>query len=143
MTDPKAGAGPRASEETPGAALYGMYLVSLGACLAGNLFMRIGADAGWVSQRGQLAIGLVSALPLVAAAFLFWRLLRSELDEMLQRVVLEGLAFALVVFVPIAGIYANLRTAGAWIPRLDAADIMLAPGLLVAIGIAIARRRYQ
>ena len=30
-----------------------------------------------------------------------------------------------------------------WTPRLDAVDIMLAPGLLVAIGIAIARRRYQ
>jgi hypothetical protein len=62
---------------------------------------------------------------------------------MLQRVVLEGMAFALVVFIPIAGIYTNVRTAGAWIPRLDAVDIMLAPGVLVAIGIAIAKRRYQ
>jgi hypothetical protein len=36
-----------------------------------------------------------------------------------------------------------MRTAGAWAPRLDAPDIVLAPAVLVAIGIAIARRRYE
>jgi hypothetical protein len=62
---------------------------------------------------------------------------------MLQRIVLEGLAFALVVYVPLAALYVNMRTAGAWAPRLDAPDIVLAPAVLVAIGIAIARRRYE
>ena len=82
-------------------------------------------------------------VPLVVAATLFWRLLRRDLDELLQRIVLEGMAFALIVWVPLAALYVNLRAAGAWAPRLDAPDIVLTPALLVAIGIAIARWRYQ
>jgi hypothetical protein len=62
---------------------------------------------------------------------------------MLQRIVLEGLAFALIVYVPLAALYVNLRTAGAWVPRLDAPDILMTPALLVAVGIAIARWRYE
>ena len=51
----KAGTEPRAAE-TPGSALYGMYLLALGVCLAGNLFMRIGADI-WIycANRGLIA----------------------------------------------------------------------------------------
>ena len=127
----------------PGASLYGMYVISLGACLAGNLLIRIGIEGGWLPPAGRLALAVLAAAPLVVAAVMFWRLLRRDLDEMLQRIVLEGLAFALVVYVPLAALYVNLRVAGAWTPRLDPPDIVLAPALLVAIGIAIARRRYQ
>jgi hypothetical protein len=75
---------------------------------------------------------------------LFWRMLRSDLDEMLQRIVLEGLAFALVVYVPLAALYVNLSTTtGIWTPRLDPPDILMTPALLAAIGIAIAWRRVQ
>ena len=127
----------------PGAALYGMYMLALGACLAGNLLMRLGTEAGLLAPWGRVTLGVVSALPLVAAAVLFWRLLRRELDEMLQKIVLEGMAFALIVYVPLAGLYVNLRTSGVWTPRLDPPDILMAPALLVAIGVAIAWRRYQ
>jgi hypothetical protein len=30
-----------------------------------------------------------------------------------------------------------------WVPRLDPPDIRMTPAILVAIGIALARRRYQ
>lgn len=128
---------------TSGASLYGLYILSLVLCLAGNLLIRVGARGEWLPQWGQVTLAIFSATPLVVAALLFWRLLTRDLDEMFQRIVLEGLALALIVYVPLAALYANLRTAGAWIPRLDPPDILLAPALLVAIGIAIARRRYQ
>ena len=133
----------RAEPRTPGASLYGLYMLSLAASLTGNLLIRVGARGGWLPPWAQVALAALAAMPLVVAAALFWRLLRRELDEMLQRIVLEGLAFALVVYVPLAALYVNLRTAGVWVPRLDPPDILLAPALLVAIGIAIARRRFQ
>ena len=132
----------RAEDRPHGASLYGLYTLSLAVCLAGNLLIRVGARGGWLPAWGQVALGLAVAAPLVIAAGLFWRLLSRELDEMLQRIVLEGMAFALVVYVPLAAIYVNVRTAGGWVPRLDPPDILMTPALLVAIGIAIARRRY-
>ena len=127
----------------PGSTLYGVYVGSLAVSLVGNLLIRIGREGGWLPRWGQIALAVAAAAPLAVAATLFWRLLRRDLDEMLQRIVLEGLALALVVYVPIAALYVNLKTAGAWMPRLDPPDIVLAPAVLVAIGIAFARRRYQ
>jgi hypothetical protein len=128
----------------PGATLYGMYVVSLAVCLIGNLLIRMGAEAGWLPRWAQVLLGLAAAAPLAVAAVLFWRLLRRELDEMLQRIVLEGLAFALVVYVPLAAVYVNLRTAAPfWVPHLDAPDILLTPAILAAIGFALARRRFE
>jgi hypothetical protein len=138
VTDP-----PRARADAPGAPLYGLYILSLALCLAGNLLIRLGQRGGWLPEWGQVTLAILAAAPLAVAAVLFWRLLRRNLDEMLQRIVLEGMAFALIVFIPLAALYVNLRTAGAWTPRLDPPDILLSPAILVAIGIAIAWRRYQ
>lgn len=126
-----------------GAKLYGLYVLSLAACLIGNLLIRIGAKSGWLPPWGQLALAGLASTPLVVAAVNFWRLLRQDLDEMLQRIVLEGLAFAVIAYVPLAALFVNFRTAGAWTPKLDPPDILMLPALLVAIGIAMARRRYQ
>lgn len=125
-----------------GTTLYGIYVLSIGASLAGNLLVRIGAEAGWLPAWGGIALATAASLPLVATAVLFWKLLRSELDEMLQRIVLEGMAFALAVYLPLAALYVNLRTAGAWTPRLDPPDILMTPALLVAVGIILAWRRH-
>ena len=127
----------------PGASLYGLYVLALLTCLLGNLLVRVGARAGWLPSWGQVTVAVLAAAPLAVAAVLFWRLLRKELDEMLQRIVLEGLAFALVVYVPAAALYVNLRTAGVWTPRLDPPEIIMGPALLAAVGIALAHRRYQ
>ncbi|HRP07139.1 MAG TPA: hypothetical protein PLL69_01500 [Gemmatimonadales bacterium] len=109
----------------------------------GNLVSRAGTEAGWLSQSGRTVVALVSVLPLMATAFFFWRMLRRDLDEMLQRIVLEGMSMALVLYVPLAALYINLRTAGAHVPRLDPADLLFSQALLVAIGIAVSARRYR
>lgn len=129
--------------ERPGGALYGLYMVALAVCLLGNLLVRVGMQGGWLTGGAQLALAAVAVLPLVAVAVLFWRLLQRDLDEMLQRIVLEGMAFALIVYIPLAALYVNLRTAGARLPRLDPPELVLAPALLMAVGVAIARRRYE
>ena len=134
---------PQTPSRAPGASLYGLYVLALAACLLGNLLIRMSQQAGWLTYWTHIVLAVLAATPLAVAAVLFWRLLSRELDEMLQKIVLEGLAFALIVYVPLAALYVNLRTAGAWTPRLDPPDILLAPALLVAIGIAIAWRRYQ
>ena len=126
-----------------GSTLYGLYVMAIAATLIGNLLIRIGAEAGWLPPAGRVVMALASAAPLAAAALFFWKLLRRDLDEMFQRIVLEGLAFALVIYVPVAAIYVNLRTAGVWTPRLDPPDIIMTPALLVAIGVLLARRRLQ
>jgi hypothetical protein len=131
------------AQSVPGSTLYGLYVMAIATTLFGNLLIRIGAEAGWLPPGGQVVMALASAAPLAAAALFFWKLLRRDLDEMFQRIVLEGLAFALVIYVPVAAIYVNLRTAGVWTPRLDPPDIIMTPALLVAIGVLLARRRLQ
>ena len=132
-----------AESRPAGASLYGLYVLALAACLIGNLLIRMGARGGWLPAWGQALLAVVAAAPLAVAAGFFWKLLRQELDEMLQRIVLEGLAFALVLYVPLAALYVNLQTAKVWMPRFDPPDFLMAPAVLVAIGIALARRRYQ
>ena len=131
---------------SPGTAappLYGLYVVALACCGLGNLLIRLGNEAGWLPAWGKAVLGVASALPLVFAAAYFWRLVTRGLDEMLQRVALEGLAFAFIVYVPLAALYVNLRTAGVWTPRLDPPDILMTPALLLAIGVAVAWRRFR
>jgi hypothetical protein len=127
----------------PGKSLYALYVLSLAAVLVGNLFVRMAEEAGWLNSGIRSAIAVATALPLAYAALRFWQLLRSELDELMQRVVLEGMAFALTIYLPLAALYVNLRTAGIWTPRLDPPDILLTPALLVALGIGLAWRRYR
>jgi len=122
--------------------LYGLYVASLAVALIGNLLVRMGMEGGWLPSAARVVVAVLSAAPLAVAAGMFWRLLRAGLDEMLQRIVIEGEAFALVLYLPLAALYVNLKVAGLWTIRLDPPDIMMTPALLVAIGIALARRRY-
>lgn len=133
----------RAASRSPGSALFALYVLSLAICLVGNLIIRLGERGGWLPSWGQASLAAVATAPLVVAAVLFSRLLRRELDEMLQRVVLEGLAFAVVVYVPLAALYVNLKSADVWTPRLDPPELLLTPALLVAVGIALASRRLR
>ena len=56
------------------APLYGTYLVGLGSALAANLVIRLGAEAGWLPVWGQVAVGVAGVLPLILAAWTFWKL---------------------------------------------------------------------
>jgi len=127
----------------PGSQLYGLYVAAIATALGGNLLVRIAERAGWLGPAGRVGLAAVAVVPLIAGAVVFWRWLRRDLDEMVQRIVLEGLAFAFIIYLPIAALLVNLRTAGAWVPRLDPADMLLSPALLVAIGIVLAWRRAQ
>jgi hypothetical protein len=133
---------PVAVRNSPGM-LYGMFVVALAVTLLANLFIRMAQEAGWLSQGVLAAIGVLAVVPLVVAAVLFGRMLRGTLDEMLQRIVLEGMAMGLILYVPLAALYVNLRVSGVWTPRLDPPDIVMVPAVLVAAGIAIAIRRYR
>src|SRR5688500_14421584 len=107
-------------ETHPGVArLLGLYLLAIGFSLIANLLIRVGHEAGWFGHAAKVTLALVSVVPLLAAIGLFWRMLREGLDEMLQRIVLEGLALALTVYFPLAALYVNLRAAGVHVPRLD------------------------
>jgi hypothetical protein len=123
--------------------LYGFFVLGLGTCLAGNLAIRLIREASDPPVWILIVIGIAAAFPLVLAACLFWRLMRQNLDEMLQRIALEGLAFGLILYVPLAGLFVNLRTAGMAMPRLDPPDVLMIPAILVAIGIALAWRKYK
>jgi len=127
----------------PGSQLYGLYVLAIAVALGGNLVVRIAERAGWLGPTARMGVAALAVVPLIVAAALFWRWLRRDLDEMVQRIVLEGFAFAFIIYLPIAALIVNLRTAGAWVPRLDPADILLSPGLLVAIGVLLAWRRVQ
>lgn len=132
-----------AAESPQGSAIYGLYMVALLSCGGGNLLIRIAQEAGWLERGGASAVfATLSVIPLVIAAVMFWRLLRSDLDEMFQRIALEGMAFALVVYLPLMAIYVNLSTAGVRMPRLDPPDLFFTPAILVAFGVMLARRRY-
>jgi hypothetical protein len=127
----------------PGSHLYGLYVLAITVALGGNLLVRVAERGGWLGPTARTAVAAVAVIPLAVGAGLFWRWLRRDLDEMVQRIVLEGLAFAFIIYLPIAALFVNLRTAGAWVPHLDSADILLSPGLLVAIGVLLAWRRVQ
>lgn len=128
-----------------GSTLYGIYVIALTLSVLGNLGIRVGMEAGWFGSGSAVSatLGAVTALPLFVAAGLFWKLLKRDLDELVQRVLLEGLAFALIIYVPITALYINLRTSGVWVPRLDPPDILMAPAILTALGVALAWRRYS
>src|SRR5918993_569022 len=91
-----------------GGALYRLYVVGVAAALGGNVLIRVAAELGWLGSSGRMLVAVVTVLPLVVAAGMFWQLLRQDLDEMVQRVVLEGMAFALIVYVPISALFVNL-----------------------------------
>ncbi len=128
--------------EVHGTSLYGLYVLAIASSLIGSVFIRVAVMRDLLPRPALLAVALLAATPFVVAAFLFWRMLRSGLDELGQRIVLEGMAFALIVYLPLSALLHLLRMTGLFILRLDAPDLLLTPALLVAIGIALARRRY-
>ncbi len=128
---------------TPGRRMVTSFVVAEFLLLAGNLLVRVSQREAWFSTQINAVIAVVAAVPMCWFAIQFFRMLRSDLDEMIQRVVLEGLTFALVIFVPLAGLYVNLRVAGLISVNLDPPELLLAPSILAAIGILISWSRLK
>lgn len=111
--------------------------------LMGNVLIRLNAKEemlpGWMSA----AIAILISIPMILLAIRFFQILRASLDEMLQRIVLEGLAFAMIVFIPLAGLYVNLRAAGLMFSQLDPPELLLTPAILAIIGFQISWSRLK
>ncbi len=119
------------------------FAVSEFLLIAGNLIARVCQREALLPAWAIVAIALAAACPMVIFAISFFRVLRSDLDEMLQRVVLEGLGFAMIVFIPLAGLYVNARVAGLISIQLDPPELLLVPSILVAMGVLIAWSRIK
>jgi hypothetical protein len=111
--------------------------------LSGNLLVRIVQRGAWLPAWGTSLMAIVSAIPMCWFAYRFFSLLRSDLDEMIQRVVLEGLTFSMVIFVPLAGLYVNARVAGLISLSLDPPELLLIPSILAAVGILVSWSRLK
>ncbi len=111
--------------------------------IAGNLAVRLCQRETLLPQWAIVFLAIATAFPMLIFAVMFFRLLRTDLDEMLQRIVLEGMGFAMIVFVPLAGIYVNACAAGAIQMRLDPPELLLFPSILVAIGVLISWSRLK
>ncbi len=119
------------------------YVVALGTLLIGNVLVRFCVRESSMPAWAVWGLATASALPMLFFAIYFFRMLRGELDEMVQRVVYEGLAFAMVVFMPLAGLYVNGCAAGAIRQPLDTPELLLIPSLLVGLGMMIAWSRLK
>lgn len=130
-------------ERTVGKRLMTNFAVSEFCLIAGNLLARVCIREAILPPWAIAIMALATAIPMLLFAIKFFRMLRTDLDEMLQRVALEGLAFAMIVFIPLAGIYVNARAAGLISARLDPPELLLIPSILVAIGAMIAWSRFK
>ena len=126
-----------------GSRLYGLYVVAIAVSLLGNLVVRMSMRGEWFPRWLEVTLAVLAAVPLMLAALRFRSALGRDLDEMLQKVVLEGFSFALIVWLPLAALYVNLRSAGVDVPNLDPPDVLMLPAILVGLGVLVAARRYR
>lgn len=111
--------------------------------LVGNLLIRISAKEKMLPSWMNAAIAIMISIPMIILAMRFFQILRSTLDEMLQRIVVEGLAFAMIVFIPLAGLYVNLRATGLFLRQVDPPELLLIPSILAIIGFQISWSRLK
>ena len=130
-------------EQAAGRRLMTNFVVSEFIMIAGNLIVRVCQRETQLPSWTIALIALATAIPMFLFAVTFFRMLRTDLDEMLQRIVFEGLGFAMIVFVPLAGLYVNARTAGLFSMRLDPPELLLIPSILVVIGVLISWSRLK
>ena len=86
---------------------------------------------------------LFAVLPVFPSAFIMWAIIRfvCSLDEMQRRIHLDGMAFSFLGTCLISLTWGFLQDAG--LPRVDVIWVPLLLVLLWAVGLSVARRRYQ
>ncbi|MFN7734134.1 MAG: hypothetical protein ACK5OB_19710 [Pirellula sp.] len=119
------------------------FVIAEAILLVGNLAIRIVQRAGEFPGWLTAALAIATALPMFWFAYRFFQLLAGDLDEMLQRVVLQGMAIAVAIFVPLAGLYVNAQVAGLISFQLNPPELLLLPSILVGVGILIASNRFR
>lgn len=132
-----------APEKDEGKRLLTNFFAAEICLISGNLLVRVINREALVPAWATATIAIATAIPMLLFAIHFFRILRCDLDEMLQRIVLEGLGFAMILFVPLAGLYVNACAAGMIKQRLDPPELILLPSLLVFIGLMIAWSRLK
>lgn len=131
------------SDPVLGRRLITSFVVAECLLLAGNLGVRVCQKFADLPSWLLGAIAVASAIPMMIFAIKFFCMLRTDLDEMIQRIVLEGLALAMIVFVPLAGFYVNARAAGIIRVTVDPPELFLIPSILVAVGVLISWSRHK
>ena len=131
------------SEQAIGKRLITNFVISEFFLIVGNLVVRVCHREELFPKWIIALLALATVIPMLLFAITFFRTLRSDLDEMLQRIVLEGLGFAMIIFIPLAGLYVNARAAGLISAQLDPPELLLIPSILVAIGVLLAWSRLK
>lgn len=131
------------SDPVLGRRLITSFVVAECLLLAGNLGVRVCQKFADLPSWLVGAIAVASTVPMMIFAIKFFGMLRTDLDEMIQRIVLEGLALAMVVFVPLAGLYVNARAAGLIRATVDPPELFLIPSILVAVGVLVSWSRHK
>ncbi len=127
----------------PARKLVMYFAIAEGVLLTGNLAVRICLRQANLPPWFIIGLAAFTAIPLVVFAVFFFRIVKTQLDEMIQRIVYESLAFAMIVFLPIAGLYVNLRTAGILQTQLDPPELLLIPSILAVIGVMFSWSRLK
>ncbi len=122
--------------------LAGLFFGGLASLWIGSSVARHGLEGKWLPFPAAVALAILATIPFLAFAVVFHGVVRRDLDEMLQRVLLEGLAFALIAMIPLATLWVTLASLGVPLPRLDPPDVVIFPGAMVTIGVLAALRRY-
>src|SRR5688500_16797673 len=101
------------------ARLVRLFFVGLASLWIGSSVARHGLEGGWLPFAAAVALAIASVIPMLAFALVFHRVVRVELDELMQRILLEGLAFALIALLPLLALWVTFASLGVYLPKLD------------------------
>jgi len=117
------------------AGILALPILGLALALLGNLGLRVLAPANALGPWPRALLAIASVLPLGLLLFRFQRKATKQLDELMQRVLLEGIAVGAGAFLILQTLTLNLLATGKLPWSLDPPELLLAPMLCVGLGI--------
>jgi len=117
------------------AGILALPILGLALTLLGNLGLRAFGAANALGPWLRAGLAIASVLPLGLLLFRFQRRATKELDELMQRVLLEGIAIGAGAFLLLQSLTLNLLATGTLPWNLDPPELLLAPVLCVGLGI--------
>jgi hypothetical protein len=125
------------------AGILALPILGLALALLGNLGLRAFAPVHALGPWPRAGLALASVLPLGLLLIRFQRKVTKELDELMQRVLLEGIAIGAGAFLLLQALTLNFLAAGTLPWSLDPPELLLTPILCVGLGIAWRWRGYR